>query len=819
MQDFRLAIRGLRRSPIVSTVAALSLALGLGANTAVFSLVNSLLLRTLPVAAPDRLVTIASDSAVKMGFNAGVGWNYPMWDALRLRAETFDGALGWNVQTLDLAGSGERQPVQVLITSGDFFRVLGVRAAAGRTFSAADDVRGGGPDGPAVVISHAFWQRRFQGSMTAIGSMLAIERVAFRIIGVTPSDFTGLELGRSFDIALPFASEPLFRGDRALIDQPRALVLFTMLRLKAGQSIPAATATLRAMQPDMHGSLQLPRFATEPFTLVPAGAGVDMPGSARPKYERPLLAIFTIVALVLLIACANIANLLLARASARRHEVSVRVALGASRWRVARQWLVESLLLSAIGAAGGLALAFWITRTLTSQLSLTMPPLIDWRVLAFTTLIAVLTAVMFGGGAVYRTLRVSPIDALKQQGRGVAFGRGRGISNGLVVIQVALSLVLVTGAGLFMRSFSRLSAVPLGFDKREVLLARVDLSRTTIDPQARIDFFQRLAQAVSVVPGVARASSSLFTPLDMALPGEVNVPGAPAGAEAERVVLTNRIAPDWFATYGTALQSGRDFDARDTSTSAPVVIINEAFARKFFPGRDPIGLTVSQRVVVGVVTDQLAQGGFHLDGRQRSIRDAAPPTMYTPMTQMPAGAPARQTAIINIRAAGDRSSLLRGIAGALRASNPDLTFSVRPIAEDLDAAVTQERIVAMMSGFFGVLAMLLAGLGLFGVTTYAVARQRMEIGIRLALGAAPGGIVRLVLSRVALQVGLGIVVGVAIALWSGTFAASMLYGLTPRDPAAILGAVVALAAVGVFAGGVPAVRASRMDPVKTLREG
>ena len=818
MQDFRLAFRGLRRTPVVSTVAALSLALGIGANTAIFSLVNSLLLRTLPVVEPDRLVTISSDSAVKMGFNAGVGWNYPMWDALRQRAQTFDGALAWNVQTLDLAGGGERQPVQALITSGDFFTTLGVRAAVGRTYAAADDVRGGGPDGPAIVISHDFWQRRFQGSPAAIGTMLDIERVPFRIIGVTPQGFTGLEVGRSFDIALPFATEPLFHGGRALIDQPRALVMFTMLRLKPGQSIAAATAALRTMQPDMHGSIELPRFAKEPFTLVFAGAGVDMPGSARPKYGRPLMAIFTIVAMVLLIACANIANLLLARASARRHEVSVRVALGASRWRVARQWLVESLVLSAIGAAGGLLLAFWSSRALVAQLAVEMDPSIDWRVLAFTGALTVLTAVLFGAGAVSRATRVSPMDALQEHGRGGGLGRGRGLSSGLVVAQVALSLVLVVGAGLFVRSFTRLTAAPLGFDKQHVLLARVDISRTSVQPQARIDFFHRLAQQVSAVPGVARASTSLFTPLDMALPREVKVPGAPAGVETERVVLTNRIAPDWFATYGTAIRSGRDFDAGDTATSAPVVIINEAFAGKYFPGRDPIGQTVSERTVVGVVADQIAHGGFHADGKQRSLRDVAAPTTYEPLAQFPAGAPARTTATISIRAAGDPSSVVPGIVSALKAANPDVAFTVRPLAADLDAAVAQERIVAALSGFFGVLAVLLAGLGLYGVTSYAITRRRSEIGIRLALGAEPGSIVRLILSGVAVQVGLGIVAGAAVALWAGTFAASLLYGLTPRDPAAILGAALALAAVGVFAGGLPAVRASRIDPATTLRE-
>jgi len=817
MQDLRLAFRSLRRTPVVSLVAALSLALGIGATTAIFSLVNSLLLRALPVADPDRLVTISSDSAVKMGFNAGVGWNYPMWDALRQRAHQFDGALAWYVQTLDLAGRGERQPVQALITSDDFFTTLGVGPFAGRTYS-ADDLRTGGSDGPVVVISHAFWQRRFEGSTAAIGTMLSIERVACRIIGVTPPDFTGLEVGRSFDVALPLTAEPLWRGGRALINQSRALVLFTMLRLKPGQSVAAATGTLRAMQQDMHGPLQLPQFASEPFTLVPAGAGVDMPGSARPKYGRPLMAIFAIAAMVLLIACANIANLLLARASARHHEVSVRVALGASRWRVARQWLVESFVLSALGAAGGVAIAFWSSRALVAELSMAMQPSIDWRVLAFTGIVTVLTTVFFGVGAGVRTVRASPIDALKQPDRGTTRGRARGVSSGLVIAQVALSLVLVIGAGLFVRSFTRLTTAPMGFDKRHVLIARLDGSRATFGPQNPGDYFGQLAMTLSAVPGVSRASTSAFTPLDMGLPREVNVPGAPAGTESERVVLTNRISPDWFATYGTPLLSGRDFDTRDTASSTPVVIVNHAFARKFFPGRDAIGQTVLKRTVVGVVTDQIAHGGFHADGRARSIRDSAAPTTYEPLSQSPADAPARPGATISIRAAGDASSLVREIANTLRAANPDLTFTLRPLADDLDAAVAQERIVAALSGFFGVLAVLLAILGLYGVTSYAVTRQRTAIGIRLALGAPPRSIVRLVLSTVAVQVGLGIAAGVAATLWTGRFVASLLYGLTPHDPATIAGAAIALAAVGAVAGGVPAVRASRIDPVRTLRE-
>jgi hypothetical protein len=309
----------------------------------------------------------------------------------------------------------------------------------------------------------------------------------------------------------------------------------------------------------------------------------------------------------------------------------------------------------------------------------------------------------------------------------------------------------------------------------------------------------------------------LFTPLDVVgLPGEVTVPGAPAGTESERIVVMNRVTPGWFAAYGTTLRAGRDFDARDAAAASQVVIINEAFARKFFPGRNAIGGTVSQSTVIGIVSDQVLQGGYHADGRQRSIRDTAPPTMYTPLAQ--SGGPARPTVTLSIRTAGVPSGVARPVATALRAADPDITFSLQSLADGLNAAMAQERTVAALSGFFGGLAVLIAGLGLYGVTAQAVSRRRAEIGIRLALGAAPGQVVRLILSRVATLVGIGIAVGAGLSVWASTFAASLLYGLTPRDPVALLGAACTLAAVAAIAGGLPASRAARIDPMSVLRD-
>lgn len=804
-------------------MAVLSLALGIGANTAIFSLVNGLLLRGLPVAEPQQLVTISSDKAISLRFKAGLGWSYAMWDALQQRAQAFDGALAWSTQRFNLAAGGEAQSVEGLVTSGSFFATLGVKAALGRTFTAADDVRGGGPNGPVAVISDGLWQRRFARAPGIIGTPLAIEGVPVTIVGVTPPGFLGLDAGRTFDVAIPLATEALVRK-RPLMDAPNAFVLFIMLRLKPGQSLDAATGTLRAMQSQLHGSLPMPQFARDPFTLAGAANGIDMPGSVRQRYGRPLLTIFVVAAAVLLIACANIANLLLARATSRRHELSVRMALGAPRWRLARQLLVESLVIAGIGAVAGLVFAAWSSHALVAQLSTSVSPValdlsIDWRVFGFTAVVTVATVVVFGTAPAIRAARVAPIDAIKEHGRGTTSGAGRGLSGSLVVAQVALSLVLVVAAGLFVRTFGRLATMPLGFDRDRVLLVTVDTARARVDPAGWIGFHHRLVAAITAVPGVEHAAGSTSTPVTAGLPRDVEVPGS-ALSRSESLALEHDVMPGWFATYGTAIRDGRDFDERDTAAGQPVVIVNEAFARRFFPGRRAIGETVANRTVIGVAADQVMQGGYKSDGTTRSLRDGAPPAFFLPLAQVAgSGPPGRTTVMVSVRWTAPQAAAARRLAGALRGIDPGLTFTFRPLAEQIDASLSQERMVAWLSGFFGSLALLLAGLGLYGVTAYSVSRQRTEIGIRLALGAPAGGVVRLVLSRVALLVGLGIVAGTGVSLWMSTLVTTLVYGLEPRDPVTLAAAAITLAAVGAVAGWLPAHRASRIDPREVLRSG
>jgi predicted permease len=472
--------------------------------------------------------------------------------------------------------------------------------------------------------------------------------------------------------------------------------------------------------------------------------------------------------------------------------------------------------------------AVWSSRALVAHLSnairpVVLPVTLDWRVLAFTAAVTIATTVFFGTAPALRAMRVAPLDALKEQGRNRGEAAGQvTLSSGLVVAQVALSLVLVVAAGLFGRTFERLASVPLGFDRDRVLVVTVDATRAHVEPAGRLLFYQRLTDAVAAVPGVARAAGSQMTPVNfgLMLMSIVDVPEGPPLSERERTVPTNVITSGWFATYGSVVRTGRDFDARDTKGSLPVVLVNEAFVRKFFPDGNAIGRTVRPgyvtpdqglkgRTIVGVVGDQIFMW----------LRDGAPPTMYQPLAQWDVPSPPAGLSISIRSAAGSPMLLARSVASALTAADRDLAFSIRPLAEQVNASLAQERLLAWLAAFFGALALLLAGLGLYGVTSYMVTRRRMEIGIRMALGAAPRGVIGLVLARVSVLVTLGIVGGGVMSLWASRFVASLLYGLEARDLGTLAGSAAVLTIVAAFAGWLPARRASRIDPAEVLREG
>lgn len=815
--DLRLGTRSLVSAPAVSAAAVVTLTLGIGATTAIFSVANGLVLRPLPVPHPQNLVTITSDTALRHGFQAGAGWSHAMWEGLRARAGVFDGAFAWTLQRLDLSEGGQTQPANVLLASGDFFGTLGVQAVIGRTFTIADDVRGGGPDGAVAVVSEEFWRRRFQAGGEVLGSRLVIEGVPVTIVGVTPAWFRGVDVGQPFDVAMPFAAEALVRGNRSFIENPRALLLTVMLRLKPGQTPAAATAALRAMQPHIVGPAA-PPFLREPLFVVGASRGISDRSRLRQQYQFPLVILSIVSGIVLLIVCLNLANLLLSRASARRPELSVRLALGASRWRLARQHLVEALTLVSAATAGGALLAGWASRALVSRLpspagSISLDTGIDWRVLAFTVSVAVIAVVLFGTAPAVYASRVLPIDALRQGGRGAARQTGV-MSNGLVVAQVTLSIVLLTGAGLFVRTMQRLVDAPLGFEPGGMLVISANTARSVLDSFTRAQLQQRLLDEVKAVPGVSHAAGSVWTPVGTG-GGGLLTDARGRRAEIGGRVAFNFVTPGWFATYETAVHAGRDFDSRDHQSAVRVALINEALRRTLLPEGQPLGSTIHAGpcgragcTVIGVVEDAVFA---------QSRRDPAPPTIYMPLAQSAGLAPPNAPFRISLRAASDPAVVIRAVTARLRDIDNELTFTFTRLEEQLHASVAQERLLAMLAGFFGAIAILISGVGLYGVSAHTVTRRRVEIGIRLALGGQRQVVLRGVLTRFALFVLGGIVLGLVASVWLSRFVAPLLYGVAPHDPVTLLASASILGGVAVVAGGIPAWRATRVDPAEVLR--
>jgi predicted permease len=824
--DIRDAWRALRAAPVVTAIAVLSLALGIGANTALFSILNGLLLKPLPVAEPQRLVFVGRGGASGQVFGTD-SWTNPIWEQIRAsRRDVFQNAFAWCGTRFNLADRGETDYVSGAWTSGDMFEVLGIHAVLGRTITEADDTRSGGPDGAVAVISYRFWQRRFGGAADAIGRQLHVNRLLVTIIGVAPPDFFGAEVGRTADVILPIGDEPLMRGKESFLDGRSVWWLDIVGRLKSGQTISEAEAALQARQPQIREAT-IPQnwtekdkaeYLTEPFTLVSAATGES---DLRARFAQPLQTVMVLVGAVLLIACANIANLLLARATTRRRELSLRLALGASRFRLARQLLAESFLLAGAGATLGLLVARWGSALLVGQFStnrqiVSLDLSLDWRVLGFTTAVTVGMALLFGLVPALGATRVSPHESLKTEARTVAGDRGFGLRNVLVVGQVAISLGLIVGAALFIRTLTSLTGASLGFEPGPLLIADINAPIDRIKPNDRRALFERIRDEVAVLPGVAHAGLSALVPVgNMQWNTLIEpLPGQPALSERDRAPWVNIVSPGWFSTYGMRLMAGRDFDTTDRLGTLRVVVVNELFARKFLAPGTPIGQTVrtglegpqvNEYQVIGVVNDAV----------YRSARRGVEATMYAPIAQMD-----KQDAVIELTvtaASGRPADLIRIVAGAVTRVSNDVSLTFSPIAEQLRGSVRQERLVATLSGFFGALALLLAGLGLYGVTSYSVGRRRREMGVRLALGARPSGVVRLVLRRVVWLVGAGVVVGTGLSLWASRFVATLIFGLEPRDPATFIAAAVVLLTIGLIAGWLPARRASRVDPTVALR--
>ena len=816
VRDVVFALRWLRRSPAFGAAAILSVALGVGANAAVFSVLNALMLRPLPVERPQEIVRVTP------GGNRQT-WTHPLWSVVRSRAPIFNGMAAWGPREFDLSNGGPTALVPGLWVSGEFFEVLGIRPAAGRLLSREDDTRGGGPAGPSAVISYRLWQREFGGAADVIGRRISVDRAPFTVVGVTPPEFFGLVTGRSFDVVIPIGTQPLVLGRDRLGDRNWWWVS-VIARLNRGQSADDAQIAMRAEQPAIREAAQpsaqggangTPHLAA-PFEVSAAPYGTT---PSRQTYRRPVLVLMGIVALVLLIACVNVTNLTIAKSSQRAHDLRVRLALGASSWRLVRQTIVESLLITGTGALLGFVFARATAGVLATQLSTSVDPVVldlrvDWRLVLFMVAVTVLTAMCIGLVPAIRASRASA--SLAPGGRGSSAGlRQQRLTSMLMAVQIAVSLVMVVAAGLFVRTFTSLTSRDPGFDAERVLAVQVDVQRSRRAPRERLALFDELVTATRRLPGVAAAEFSGFVPASNNFWDTViRNPSGSSLSEEARQVYQSLVGPDWFAVYGIPLVTGRAFERADVRPDADVAIVNETFAKRYFPDRSPLGEIIQEvgspddpsrpMRIVGVVKDSL-----HL-----SLREVTPPMFYRPVSPSP-------RLSLSVRSADGTAaaSLAPAIAQAVSAIDRDISVTIRPLTSEVGMSTTRERLLAWLAGIFGIIATVIASVGFYGVTAQAVAARRQEIAIRLALGAGRSSVVRIVASRIVVAMAVGSVAGLAFSLWAARFVGALLYGVAPHEPATIVIAVIVLAVSGAIAAWAPTRRALSMDPARVLNDG
>ncbi len=817
-QDVRYALRMMRASPGFSAVAILSLALGIGANTAIFSLIDAVLLRYLPVNHPEQLLQ------VRIAGWGGTSTN-PLWEQLRDRQDVFSGFFAYGNGRFNLSPGGEARFAVGDWVSGGYFDALGVRPFIGRTLTPQDDKRGC----PATtVLSYDFWQREYGGSTAVLGKSISLDAHPFEIIGVSQPGFSGVEVGQPTGLFVPICSEPVIHGERSSLDRRSSWWLLVIGRPKPGMTPQQARARLNTLAPSIFQATLPPDWRADmqksyvkgKFDLVPAANGLS---DLRFQYRSALFALMAVVGIVLLIACANVANLLLARATVRQRELAVRLALGAGRWRLIRQLLTESLLLSAAGAILGILFSQWSSRLLVSLLSKRSEPVfldltMDVRILAFTIGIAIATALLFGIAPALRSTRVQPHSAMKANSRGTIEGRSRfNLGKALVIGQLALSLVLLVAAGLLLGSFLKLANLDPGFRQDHVLLMKVGLRNGHYTPEQRAIVYDEILRKMRSTPGASSASSSELTPISFSQWDQyVIVDGYAAKSLDDTDVYFNSVSDRFFETLGTPLLAGRDFNDHDRVGSELVTIVNVSMAAKFFGKSSPLGKHI--RLQEGNTTGPpIVVVGVAGDAKYVSLRDDVPPTAYLAASQTPINR-LGVTQEFEIRSASSPADVIPSIKSAVQQVNRGISVEFIPLAEQVAQSLSPDRLLAMLSTFFGALALLLATIGLYGVMSYNVARRRGEIGIRMALGAERSKVVRMVLGETALMVAIGLALGVAVALAAARLVQSFLFDMKPTDPATLAGALVILALAGVFAGYLPARRAARMDPMVALRE-
>ena len=822
-QDVRYGARVMRLNPVFTAVCVLSLALGVGANTAIFQLIDAVRMRTLPVNDPQELAVIRPDTNARAGRVHGYLplVTNAMWEQIRARQQGFTGVFAFGYESLNLATGGQERDADAMWVSGEFFDVLGIQAILGRVFHREDDHAGCGT--PGAVLNYRFWQREYGGEANVVGKTVTLEGHAVPILGVTPAIFSGITPGHGFDVAIPMCSEPVFEPAPSLYTLPQGWWLAVMGRLKPGWTLERASAQLESLSagimeetlPPAYQEDNRKKYLSQKLDAYPGATGLSQ---LRGQYESPLWLLLAISGLVLVIACANLANLLLARASAREKEIAVRLALGAARGRVVRQLLTESLLLAIAGAALGIVLARVLSaalvRYLTTQSGTMFLELaMDWRVLGFTAGLAVLTCVLFGLAPALKATSAAPAAIVSLAGRGLTTTRERfSLRRGLVVIQVSLSLVLLVGAVLFVRSLRNILTLDAGFQRNGMVVMDIGYTGLNLPPERRVAFRELLLERVRALPGVTGAADTSIVPVRGF--GWINnvVVG---GKESDTFVLESNISPGYFRTTGTPILLGRDFDERDNQQSPKVAIVNEEMAKKLFGG-DALGKTFQIAADRGEKRYDFQIVGVVRNTKYYDLRENFQPIAFYPEAQD--DNPDAETQMM-VRSDLDLVAVINEVKAAIAQVDSGISVDFHAYDQQIiKDGLLRERLLATLSSFLGILAALLATIGLYGVIAYMVARRTNEIGIRIALGAAPRQILAMVLGEAGSLLVVGIVIGAALAVAVGKSAATLLYGLKPYDPLTLVLAAAGLGAVAITASLLPARRAAKLEPMVALRD-
>ena len=825
LQDARFALRAFRKSPVFTAVAVLSLALGIGANTAIFTLIDQLILRLLPVKDADRIVVLAGRGRHYGGNNGMNALSYRMYQDIRERNQVFDGMMCRYRLTFTLSFGARSEVVTGEMVSGNYFPLLGVPAAAGRLFTAQDDLREG--ENPYAVLSYAYWQTRFSGDPSVIGRRILVNNYPLTIVGVAQPGFDGTEPGLPAQMFVPMLMAPSVRPGFTSMWDRRQRWVNVFGRLKPGETIAQAQAGL---QPLFHQIIEsevtMPAFRNAtPFDktnflrmwmeVMPGAQGNT---NLRRTYEKPLLVLIGVTALVLLIACANLASLLTARAAARQKEIAIRLAIGSSRARIMRQLITESLLLSAAGGVAGILLAVFMVKELIAFLpanltgyGITSSP--DPRMLAFSFILAVSTGILFGLAPALQATRPDIAPTLKDQAGNVSGGAQVTFRKTLVAAQVALSLLLLIGAGLFIRSLGNLRLIDPGFKTGNLIQFNLNPRPAGLDPKRTHLFYDQLEARLNALPGVSRAgmaNQGLLTGNEW--DNSITIQGYVAKPGEDLDPHFNQVTPGYFQTLGIHLLAGRTFTIADTANSRLVAVVNESFAKRYFGASPAVGRMFGRGSDPGTPTDIEIIGVVN-DTRYESLRNEIPREVYVCDAQQPATGKT-----VYVRTQRDPDNAFASVRAVVHDLEPNLPVTgMKTLERQLDESLVTERLVATLSSVFGALATLLAIIGLYGVMAYMVTRRSREIGIRMALGALAGNVVWLVMREVLLLVGIGIAVGLPAAFAVTRLASSQLYGVSANDPFAMAAATLLLATVALLAGYIPARRAAAYDPVRVLR--